>query len=193
MRSQLWTAPNQLTILRLVFIPLILVAIVDRHWGWALALFLVAGASDGIDGLLARMLHQGTLLGEYLDPIADKLLLSTLFVQLSIAGKIPWRVTVLVFTRDLFILIVSALLYAIANMRDFRPSIFGKLNTTAQVATVFLVLLAQVYPADWIRVLRKGGLWATIALTIISGVHYAIRTSIRLRQGERRSVARRRA
>jgi cardiolipin synthase len=188
--SQLWTAPNQLTILRLVFIPLILVAVVDQHWGWALALFLVAGASDGIDGLLARMLHQRTLLGEYLDPIADKLLLSTLFIQLSVVGKIPWRVTVLVFTRDLFILIVSALLYAIANMRDFRPGIFGKLNTFAQIVTVFFTLVAQVHPAIWIRYVRRGGLWATIALTILSGVHYAARTSIRLRQGERRTVVR---
>jgi cardiolipin synthase (CMP-forming) len=191
LKSQFWTAPNQLTLLRLVFIPLILVCIVDQHWRWALALFLLAGASDGIDGLLARMLQQRTLLGEYLDPIADKLLLSTLFVQLSVAGKIPWRVTVLVFTRDLFILIVCALLYAIANMRDFRPSIFGKLNTLAQIVTVFFTLVAQVHPAMWIRYVRRGGLWATIALTILSGVHYSWRTSMRLRQGERRTVLRR--
>jgi cardiolipin synthase len=191
LKSQFWTAPNQLTLLRLVFIPLILVSIVDQHWGWALALFLLAGASDGIDGLLARMLQQRTLLGEYLDPIADKLLLSTLFVQLSVAGKIPWRVTVLVFTRDLFILVVAALLYAIANMRDFRPSIVGKLNTLAQIVTVFFTLVAQVHPATWIRYVRRGGLWATIALTILSGAHYAARTSLRLRKGERRTAVRR--
>ena len=98
--SQLLTAPNQLTLLRLVFIPFIVISIVDGHYGWALILFVLAGFSDGLDGLLARTLKQQTVLGQYLDPIADKLLLSTLFLVLSIRHKIAWKFTVLVFSRD---------------------------------------------------------------------------------------------
>ena len=101
-------------------------------------------------GLLARTLKQQTVLGQYLDPIADKLLLSTMFLVLSILHKIPWKFTVLVFSRDLTILIVSALLYAIAGLRDFRPSIFGKANTSAQVAAVFFVLLMEINKSRWV-------------------------------------------
>src|SRR5215813_13931918 len=99
--SQILTAPNQLTLARLAFLPFVIIKIVDGHYGWALVLFVLAGLSDGLDGLLARRLHQQTLLGQYLDPIADKLLLSTTFLVLSIAHKIPWKFTVLVFSRDI--------------------------------------------------------------------------------------------
>ena len=77
--TQLFTAPNQLTLLRMLFVPFIVIYLVQEHYGWALILFVLAGLSDGLDGLLARKLHQQTLLGQYLDPIADKLLLSTCF------------------------------------------------------------------------------------------------------------------
>jgi cardiolipin synthase (CMP-forming) len=185
---QLRTTPNQLTLLRLVFIPFIVNSITYHHYNWALALFLVAGVSDGLDGMLARMLKQRTLLGEYLDPIVDKLLLSTLFIELSVVHWIPWRVTVMVFTRDVFILIIAAVLYIAAHMREFRPSIFGKLNTLAQIVTVFVVLLALVWPAPWLEAVRKMGLRATVGLTVISGLHYAWRTSVQLRAGEVRSA-----
>ena len=90
------------------------------------------------------------MLGQYLDPIADKLLLSTMFLVLSILHKIPWKYTVLVFSRDISILCASAVLYAIAGLRDFRPSIFGKANTFAQVAAIFFVLLFQIKPVRWV-------------------------------------------
>ena len=106
--SQVFTAPNQLTLLRMIFVPFIIIHLLDGHYLWALVLFVVAGFSDGLDGLLARRLHQQTLLGQYLDPIADKLLLSTLFLVLSILHKIPWKYTVLVFSRDTSILAASA-------------------------------------------------------------------------------------
>ncbi len=113
---------------------------------WRLILFVLAGMSDGLDGLLARTLKQQTVLGQYLDPIADKLLLSTIFLVLSILHKIPWKYTVVVFSRDISILAASAVLFAIAGLRDFRPSMFGKANTFAQVAAVFFVLLLQLQP-----------------------------------------------
>src|SRR5262249_8064424 len=127
----------------MVFLPFVVINLVSAHYSLALVLFVLAGISDGLDGLLARTLHQQTLLGQYLDPIADKLLLSTMFMVLSILHKIPWKFTVLVFSRDISILCASAVLYAIAGLRDFSPSIFGKANTFAQVAAVFFTMLLQ--------------------------------------------------
>src|ERR1041384_8883633 len=108
MLRQLKSAPNLLTLLRLIFVPFVVVAIQQQKYAWALGIFIVAGITDGLHGLLARVLKQKTTLGQYLDPIADKLLLSTMFLMLSIAHIIPTTVTVLVFGRDLAILIVAA-------------------------------------------------------------------------------------
>jgi len=121
------------------------------------------------------------MLGQYLDPIADKLLLSTMFLVLSILHKIAWKYTVVVFSRDVSILAASAVLYAIAGLRDFRPSIFGKANTLAQVAAVFFVLLLQVYPLRWVDIARLTFLHATFAFTIVSAIHYVILVGQRLR------------
>jgi cardiolipin synthase (CMP-forming) len=179
--SQLLTAPNQLTLLRMMFLPFIVIKLVEGHYFSALILFVLAGLSDGLDGLLARTLKQQTVLGQYLDPIADKLLLSTMFLVLSILHKIPWKFTVLVFSRDISILAASAVLYAIAGLRDFRPSIFGKANTFAQVAAVFFVLLLEIDHARWISISRLTFLRATFTFTIISGLHYVLVVGQRLR------------
>ena len=179
--SQLLTAPNQLTLLRMLFLPFIVISLVDGHYLTGLILFVLAGISDGLDGLLARRLHQQTLLGQYLDPIADKLLMSTLFMVLSILHKIPWKYTVMVFGRDIAILITSAVLYAIAGLRNFSPSIFGKANTCAQIAAVFFVMLFQIEPARVVWIARTVLLWATFAFTAISWVHYAFLVQTRLR------------
>jgi len=180
--SQVLTAPNQLTLLRMIFVPFIVIHLVDGHYLWALVVFVIAGFSDGLDGLLARKLHQQTLLGQYLDPIADKLLLSTVFLVLSILHKIPWKYTVVVFSRDISILAASAVLFAIAGLRNFKPSIFGKANTVSQIAAVFFVLLLQVHPARWVWIARKESLRATFIFTIVSALHYVILVQQRLRQ-----------
>jgi cardiolipin synthase (CMP-forming) len=180
--SQVFTAPNQLTLLRMIFVPFIVIYLVDGHYMWALVLFVAAGFSDGLDGLLARTLHQQTLLGQYLDPIADKLLLSTIFLVLSILRKIPWKFTVVVFSRDISILAASAVLFAIAGLRDFRPSIFGKANTVSQIGAVFFVLLFQIRPLRWIWIARTEFLRATFFFTIISALHYVILVQQRLRE-----------
>ena len=145
LKNEFWTTPNQLTLMRLFFIPFINICIVEQRYHAALVLVVIAGLSDGLDGLAARLLHQKTKLGEYLDPIADKLLLSSLFLVMSSNRMIPWRYTVMVFSRDLSILIISALLYTV-GLRDFRPGIFGKINTACQIAAVFFALLVKVYP-----------------------------------------------
>lgn len=179
---QMLTAPNQLTLLRMLFLPFIVINLVKDDYKWALILFVLAGLSDGLDGLLARKLHQQTLLGQYLDPIADKLLMSTMFLVLSIEHMIPWKYTVVVFFRDVSILLVSGVLFMIAGLRDFRPSIFGKANTFAQVGAVFFVLLLLVEPVRWVWILRTTFLRATFIFTIVSAVHYAFLVQHRLRE-----------
>lgn len=179
--SQVLSFPNQLTLLRMVFVPFIVIKLVEGHYISALILFVFAGLSDGLDGLLARTLEQQTMLGQYLDPIADKLLLSTVFLVLSILHKIPWKFTILVFSRDVSILAASAVLYAIAGLRDFRPSIFGKANTLAQVAAVFFVLVFATHPSRWIAITRLTCLRAVFAFTIISALHYVLLVGQRLR------------
>ena len=180
--NQFWTAPNQITLLRLIFIPFVIIAVFDGHWHWALGLLLLAALSDALDGLLARVLHQQTLLGQYLDPLADKFLLSSLFLVLSFIKKIPWKYTVVVFSRDAFLVTTSVVLYAAVGFRDFRPSIFGKINTACQIAAVFFVVLAQVLPARPVFILVKIFLYATFTFTTISGVHYVLVTGHRLRE-----------
>lgn len=182
MMSQLRATPNLLTLLRLIFVPFAVIAVLGNHYAWALGIFIFAGITDGLDGLLARLLEQKTLLGQYLDPVADKLLLSTMFLTLYFVHRIPSSVTVLVFFRDIVILVVCTLLYATGTLRTFQPSWVGKANTLAQIITVPLVMLHEIFPDSlWLRQARQGGFNATVALTIISGVHYIIRLAIDLR------------
>jgi cardiolipin synthase len=179
-KNEFWTTPNQLTLMRLFFIPFINICLVERRYHWALVLVVIAGLSDGLDGLAARLLHQKTKLGEYLDPIADKLLLSSLFLVLSASHIIAWRYTVMVFSRDLGILIISALLYAV-GLRDFRPGIFGKINTACQIAAVFFALLAKVSSAEAVWMTKQVLLYAVFAFTLASAIHYVFLTGQRLK------------
>jgi len=179
--SEILTAPNQLTLLRMVFLPFIILNLIDRHYKVALILFVLAGLTDMLDGLIARKFHQQSRLGEYLDPIADKLLLSTMFMVLAILHLIQWRYTVIVFSRDICILGVSAVLYVIAGLRNFRPSIFGKMNTLSQIAAVFFVMLFLVVRTRWAFFGRVLFLRMTFAFTILSALHYVMLVGQRLR------------
>jgi cardiolipin synthase len=167
------TAPNLLTLLRICLAPFLVASILDQHYGLSFGLFVVAGLTDALDGTLARVLKQRTMLGQYLDPVADKVLLSTLFLVLMHQGLIPMRVTVMVFGRDVGILLVAAILYAAVGRREFVPTIFGKANTAAQLAAVAAVLLHQLTQAQWVSEFRAGALGATMVLTVVSGLHYA--------------------
>lgn len=171
--NALGATPNLLTLLRICLAPFLVSAILENRFALSFWLFVAAGLTDALDGTLARLLEQRTVLGQYLDPVADKLLLSTLFVVLTHMQLIPARVTVLVFGRDVGILVVAAILYAAVGRREFKPSIFGKANTVAQVMAVALVLLFQSYPARWVVGLRMLALDATVVLTVASGLHYA--------------------
>jgi cardiolipin synthase len=171
--NPLHAAPNLLTLLRICLAPFLVSAILEDRFGLSFGLFVAAGFTDALDGAVARLMKQRTALGQYLDPVADKLLLSTLFLVLTYKNLIPFQVTVLVFGRDLGILVVAAILYAAAGRREFQPSIFGKLNTVAQVTAVAAVLLFQFHGAEWVATLRTIFLDATVVLTVASGLHYA--------------------
>lgn len=171
--NPLRNAPNLLTLLRICLAPFLVAAILQDRFELSFVLFVVAGLTDALDGLLARALHLRTQLGQYLDPVADKLLLSTLFLVLMHKGLIPTTVTVLVFGRDVGILSVAAILYAATGRREFGPSLFGKANTFAQVMAVAVVLLHELTPAPWVVIWRQIALDATMALTVASGLHYS--------------------
>src|SRR6202161_2746476 len=171
--NPLHAAPNLLTLLRICLAPFLVSAIIEDRFALSFVLFVTAGFTDALDGALARWLKQRTVLGQYLDPVADKLLLSTLFLVLTHKSLIPVRVTVLVFGRDVCILLVAAILYAAVGRREFQPSIFGKVNTIIQVAAVAAVLLKQLLNVPWVADVREIALALTMAFTVVSGFHYA--------------------
>lgn len=175
MSSQYFTLANQLTMLRLALIPFFVLAILGGDYGWGLALLLAAGVSDSLDGVLARSLKQRTPLGAYLDPIADKLLLSSAFVVLAVTGDVPWAVSILVLGRDILIVAIAGVLIIGAGYRPLSPSIYGKACTATQVLTVIVAVLAEVEPWPAVEWLKGLLLWLTAVITVLSGIHYALR------------------
>ncbi len=159
--------------LRLFTLPFLVITILDGRWRLAFALLWIAGVSDGLDGLLARWLEQKTTLGLYLDPIADKLLLSTMFVVLTHVGVIPRYVTVLVLSRDIGILLIATLLFATNTLRDFRPSFLGKFNTVVQILGVLTVMTCQVVPRWGLWEAKNLLLWTIAVLAPVSAAEYA--------------------
>src|ERR1700680_2569743 len=132
MDKRILTVPNQLTFLRMGFLPFFIIAIHYDRYDWALGILLIAGLSDGLDGLLARRLNQRSPLGAYLDPIADKLLLSSSFIILAFKQKLAWWLTIIVLSRDVLILMVAVVILLISGYRPFPPSVYGKLTTALQ-------------------------------------------------------------
>ena len=162
--------PNILTLIRVLLIPLFVILIIDKAFSWALVTFAVAGITDAIDGLIARLTHQRTELGAYLDPVADKLLLSSAFVTLAIIELIPSWLTILVVTRDIVILI-GFLMFFLTNRRPtMAPSLVSKVTTFFQISLVILFLLSEVYliPSFVYHV----AIYGVIVFTILSGTHY---------------------
>lgn len=169
-----WFYPaNLVTDLRLAAIPVILVAVATSRLKWAFWLFVLAALSDGIDGWLARHFKQQSVLGSYLDPLADKLLLTTLFAAMAIVGMMPWALSILVFVRDGCILASAAALFFLTSFRDFRPTWWGKASTTAELLTVGVALLVGAYRSVGAIQVEKLGWVAVTILVVISGIHYA--------------------
>ncbi len=163
---------NQITILRLLFIPLFAGLVLAGENGWALMMLALAILSDVADGVVARRFHQETSLGVALDPIADKILLVTSFLLLSSQRILPWWLTILVVTRDVAILTTALLISLVAGFRPFHPSIFGKLSTGAQAVTLLVALAGETDLTRIFTPLKQPAIYFAGAITFISGVHY---------------------
>ena len=171
------TPANQLTLLRMLLIPAFVILMVYGHFGWALLVFLAAGLTDGLDGLIARVSGQRTTLGAWLDPMADKLLLLAAFVLLTLPGlglvnPLPFWLTLLVISRDVLIVLTVAVVNLAIGPRTFYPSAFGKAATGIYIVTAAVTLyfnyLRQPSPLVDICV------YVALAITLISGLHYII-------------------
>jgi cardiolipin synthase len=178
LRRQVFTLANLLTFARMGMIPFFVLALLEQRMGMALGLLVLAGITDLLDGLLAREFEQRTMLGAYLDPITDKLLLSTAFVVLAVEQAVPWTMTILVLGRDVLILLVSVVIVLVAGFRPFPPTRYGKACTLSEVSTVVAVLLVGLWPqVSWLERGKGLLLWLTVVLVLWSGVHYAYRTA----------------
>jgi cardiolipin synthase len=161
-------------------VPLFIIAVLEGQSLRALVLFLLAGLTDALDGFIARFANQQSLLGAYLDPIADKILLTSAYIALTIPSlnhgvQIPVWITVLVIARDLLMVAVALILYLAVGVRKFPPSILSKINTATQVAAVLVVLLSALLPD--LESIATTLLYLVAVLTVSSGLHYVIRYS----------------
>jgi len=180
MDKRILTVPNQITFLRLGFLPFFLITIRYRHYGWALGILVAAGLSDGVDGWLARRWNQRTTLGMFIDPIADKLLLSSSYFMLALEKKIAWWLTILVLGRDVILLTASAVILLVVGYQTFPPSVYGKINTFVQIILVFLVLISELTPYPWLKLVRHIFIDLVAFFTVFSGLHYSIVVAQRL-------------
>jgi len=182
MASRVFTVPNQLTFLRLGFLPFFIITIHYRRYGLALAILIVAGLTDGLDGILARSLNQKTALGAYLDPIADKLLLSSSFVVLALNQRIGWWLATLVLSRDIILMTAAAVILVVAGYRPFPPSLYGKATTALQILLVFAVVLLAVRDWVWLQHVTKIVVYLVAGFTVFSGFHYCFTVARRLNE-----------
>jgi cardiolipin synthase (CMP-forming) len=180
------TTANQLTILRMLLIPVFVILLIYGYRGWALLMFMVAGLTDLLDGLIARLAGEKTTLGAWLDPMADKLLLVTMFIVLTLPGiglanQLPIWFTILVISRDVAIVATVAVVNLAVGPRTFRPSIFGKIATATYILTGIVTLyfnyLGQKTPIVDVFV------YGSLVITLVSAFHYLIQV-IRIGQSQ---------
>jgi len=197
MSSRIVTLPNLLTVFRMVLIPVFASLLFYQRFVLALVVFVLAGVTDGLDGLLARRFNQKSQLGTILDPIADKLMLVTAFVVLSMRSvfpqplpshlPVPFWVTVAVISRDVFILVGAAAINVVTGFRGFRPSMLGKINTTVQIAAIAAIIFAASVPFG------TGYYLPTVytivfAFAVLSGAHYVFFVSKLVNEDRRAEV-----
>jgi cardiolipin synthase len=181
------TPANLLTLSRMGLVPVFALCMLYGHFGWALVTFVVAGTTDLLDGLIARWTQQQTTLGAWLDPMADKLLLLTMFVMLTLpdlglAYRLPLWLTVLVISRDVAIVLTAAVINLAVARRTFTPSVFGKAATGIYIVTGVAALYANY--AGMPAVVLDGLVYLCLAITLVSAVDY-FRRVMRYPAGER--------
>jgi cardiolipin synthase len=176
----LFTWANQLTLLRMLLIPAFVLLVIYGASGWALAVFVFAGITDALDGLIARWTGQKTEVGAWLDPAADKLLLVTTFIVLTLpniglVNRIPLWLTILIISRDVGIVLTVAIVNLAIGPRTFRPSALGKTATAWFIVTCAVVMIFNYlgYPSALVDVC----IWTSLAITLASGVDYVWRVA----------------
>ncbi len=165
-----FSIPNILTLLRILLTPLFVILLLRDMFSYALLVFAAAGLSDGLDGLIARYMNQRTVLGAYLDPAADKLLLSSAFIALAVLDVLPPWITVVVISRDVFIVLGLAILTLTEKKYTVKPTLVSKCTTTAQI----IMVLVSLYDPRQLKLawLHPTIMWCTAGFTILSGLHY---------------------
>jgi cardiolipin synthase len=169
------TPANQLTLLRMFLIPAFVILVVYGYLGWALTVFVTAGITDALDGVIARRSGQKTTLGAWLDPMADKLLLVTTFIVLTLPGlglanRLPIWLTVLIISRDVGIVLTVAIVNLAVGRRTFQPSIYGKTATATYIVTAVAAMIFNY--RGYHSVIVDLGIFASLAITLVSGFHY---------------------
>lgn len=174
----MFNLPNLFTLARLVLAPFVAVDILHQRYGPAIVLLFIAGFTDVIDGFLARRFKAATPAGAYFDPIADKILLSVIYISLGLAGAIAWWMVAIVFGRDVLILAMAAYGLLFTRLRKFPPSVWGKISTLLQIAAALTVMGARAgIPAP-----VSLALYLMLFGTIVSGLHYMWRGVVMLRE-----------
>lgn len=178
--NSVFTLANQLTLLRMLLIPAFVLLVIYGYLGWALTVFIIAGVTDGLDGLAARYAGQKTSLGAWLDPAADKLLLVTTFIVLTLPGlglenRLPIWLTILIISRDVGIVATVAIINLATGPRTFRPSIYGKVATVTYIVTAVVAMFFNYrgYASPIVTLF----VYASLAITLISGLHYVFHAS----------------
>ncbi len=162
--------PNFLTIARVISVPIFLILLIDGLFGWALFILVVAAVTDAIDGVLARMLHQRTIFGSYLDPIADKLLIASSFIALAILNLLPGWLAVIVVSRDVIISFGFTVLVCLSVPLEIKPSMAGKMTTFFQLLTVIGALFSNwAFPIPSTMLFLT---WGTALVTTLSCLQY---------------------
>lgn len=174
----MFNLPNFVTLLRLVLAPFVAADILHGHYGRAIILLFIAGFTDVIDGFLARSLKSTTAVGAYFDPIADKIMLSVIYISLGVAGALRWWMVAVVFGRDILILAMAGYGLLFTSVRKFPPSVWGKISTFFQIAAALVVMGAHAGILAPVTL----ALSLMVAATIFSGLHYMWRGVMALRQ-----------
>src|SRR5665213_986255 len=171
----MWTIPNLFTLLRVAMTPWILLELAHGEYmiaGWT---FGAAAFTDTLDGFIARRFHAQSRVGLYLDPIADKLLLSSIYIGLMLGHAIPAWLVAVVFGRDLWILLLSGIALRFTKFRDLQPSVWGKASTFAQIMTAVGIMAARAYQNSNFLGIANALIWVVVALAVISASDYTAR------------------
>lgn len=178
-----FTLANLITIARMVLVPVFIMLVVSNQPGWALGVFAAAGISDALDGFIARRFSQGSALGAFLDPIADKLLVTAALVVLSLPdhpasfphfalqNRFPILLTILTISRDVLIVLIALVIHLATGLTRFPPTLYGKFTTVVQVVTVCTILLYNFLQIRSTAVI-PALVYLTLAATLFSGFHY---------------------